>query len=134
MNGLAGLIVPMSESKRDPNLDIFNAPEVASYYSSLNYLTPCERLLFDQYLSWGMTILESGSGWRRKTSYLSSIAGRYVGADYAAAMIAACQRKFPNLEFEVVGATDLSIFTASSPGVPAWSAARANPSSTLRWD
>jgi hypothetical protein len=62
MNGLAGLIVPMSESKRDPNLDIFNAPEVASYYSSLNYLTPCERLLFDQYLSWGMTILDLGVG------------------------------------------------------------------------
>jgi SAM-dependent methyltransferase len=104
----------MSESKRDPNLDIFNAPEVASYYSSLNYLTPCERLLFDQYLSRGMTILDLGVGGGRTTSYLSSIAGRYVGADYAAAMIAACQRKFPNLEFEVVGAADLSIFTASS--------------------
>jgi SAM-dependent methyltransferase len=98
----------------DPNLDTYNSPEVTAYYSSLNYLTPCERLLFDEYLSPGMTILDLGVGGGRTTSYLSSIASRYVGADYAAEMIAACRRKFPNLEFENVGAADLSIFAASS--------------------
>src|SRR5580704_1394749 len=106
--------VPMSQLTRDPNLDTYNSPELTSYYSSLDYLTPCERLLFDQYLSPGMTILDLGVGGGRTTSYLSSIAKWYVGADYAAEMIAACQRKFPNLEFENVGAADLSIFAASS--------------------
>jgi SAM-dependent methyltransferase len=98
----------------DPNLDAYNSPEVTAYYSSLNYLTPCERLLFDEFLSPGMTILDLGVGGGRTTPYLSSIATRYVGADYAAEMIAACRRKFPNLEFENVGAADLSIFSASS--------------------
>jgi len=104
----------MSESRQDPNLDTYNSPEVASYYSSLNYLTPCERLLFDKYLSPGMTILDLGVGGGRTTPYLSSIARRYVGADYAAEMIAACQKKFPSLEFETVGAADMSIFAGSS--------------------
>jgi SAM-dependent methyltransferase len=98
----------------DRNLEAYNSPEVTSYYSSLNYLTPCERLLFDEYLSPGMTILDLGVGGGRTTPYLSSIASRYAGADYAAEMIAACRRKFPNLEFENVGAADLSIFAASS--------------------
>jgi SAM-dependent methyltransferase len=114
MNRLAGSTAPTSESGRDPNFDIYNSPEIASYYSSLNYLTPCEQLLFHEYLSSGMTILDLGVGGGRTTSYLSSIAGRYVGADYAAEMIAVCQRKFPNLQFETVGADDLSIFAASS--------------------
>jgi SAM-dependent methyltransferase len=98
----------------DPNLNTYNSPEVTAYYSSLNYLTPCERLLFDEYLSLGMTILDLGVGGGRTTPYLSSIATRYVGADYAAEMIAACRSKFPGLEFENVGAADLSIFAASS--------------------
>jgi SAM-dependent methyltransferase len=98
----------------DPNLDAYNSPEVTAYYSSLNYLTPCERLLFDEYLSPGMTILDLGVGGGRTTPHLSSIASRYVGADYAAKMIAACRRKFPNLEFENVDAADLSIFAAST--------------------
>jgi SAM-dependent methyltransferase len=114
MNWLAGWTVPMSESRQDPNLDTYNSPEVASYYSSLNYLTSCERLLFDEYLSPGMIILDLGVGGGRTTPYLSSIAQRYIGADYASEMIAACQRKFPGLEFKTVGAADLSIFAASS--------------------
>jgi SAM-dependent methyltransferase len=98
----------------DPNLAAFNSPEVTSYYSSLNYLTPCERLLFDEYLSPGIAILDLGVGGGRTTPYLSSIAGRYVGADYAAEMIAACRRKFPNLGFENAGAADLTVFAGSS--------------------
>jgi SAM-dependent methyltransferase len=98
----------------DRNLAAFNSPEVTSYYSSLNYLTPCERLLFDEYLRPGMTILDLGVGGGRTTPYLSSIASQYVGADYAPEMISACRRKFPNLEFETVGAADLSIYAPSS--------------------
>jgi SAM-dependent methyltransferase len=104
----------MSQLTRDPNLDTYNSSELTSHYSSLNYLTPCERLLFDEYLSPGMSILDLGVGGGRTTPYLSSLAGRYVGVDYAAEMISACRKKFPNLEFETADAADLSIFAESS--------------------
>src|ERR1700683_320873 len=108
------LDAPMSQLTRDPNLDTYNSPELTAHYSSLDYLTPCERLLFEEYLRPGMTILDLGVGGGRTTPHLSSLAGRYVGADYAPEMINICQKKFPNLEFENVNAADLSIFATSS--------------------
>ena len=61
-----------------------------------------------------MTILDLGVGGGRTTPYLSSLASRYVGADYAPEMINACRKKFPNLEFENAGAAALSVFATSS--------------------
>ena len=105
---------PDSQSKPDPNIQTYNSPEVATHYAALDYLTPCERLLFDEYLKPGMDILDLGVGGGRTSPHLSSIAGRYVGADYAAEMVAACRRKFPQLEFVVANAADLSSFASSS--------------------
>jgi SAM-dependent methyltransferase len=104
----------MPESTQDSNLETWRKPEVASYYSSLTYLTPCERLLFDEYLKPGMAILDLGVGGGRTTPHLSSIASRYVGADYSGEMIAACRQKFPSLQFETLDAADLSMFPAST--------------------
>jgi ubiquinone/menaquinone biosynthesis C-methylase UbiE len=103
----------MPESTPDANLETWSKPEVASYYSSLTYLTPCERLLFDAYLKPGMAILDLGVGGGRTTPHLSSVAGRYVGADYSGEMIAACRKKFPGLQFETLDAADLSMFADS---------------------
>src|SRR5580704_19256322 len=105
---------PDSHPKPDPNIYTYNSPEIASYYAALNYLTACERLLFDKYLRPGMDILDLGVGGGRLTPHLSSIAGRYVGADYGVEMVAACRKKFPQLEFEVANAADLSSFASSS--------------------
>ena len=102
------------DSEPDPNIPIYNAPAVAEYYAELNYLTPCERLLFDAYLRPGMAILDLGVGGGRTTAYLSSIAARYVGVDYASEMIVACRKKFPQLEFQTENASDLSRFATSS--------------------
>jgi SAM-dependent methyltransferase len=102
------------DSAPDPNVPIYNAPAVADYYAALNYLTPCERLLFDAYLRPGMAILDLGVGGGRTTAYLSSIAARYVGVDYAPEMVAVCRKKFPQLEFETESASDLSRFATSS--------------------
>jgi ubiquinone/menaquinone biosynthesis C-methylase UbiE len=104
----------MAQAMRETNLDTWNKPEVASYYSELNYLTPCERLLFDEFLSAGKAVLDLGVGGGRTTPYLSSLASRYIGADYAAEMIAVCQSKFPDLEFQTVDAADLSRFPSAS--------------------
>jgi ubiquinone/menaquinone biosynthesis C-methylase UbiE len=106
--------ISMADSKQDPNILTYNAPEVAEYYAALDYLTPCEKLLFDTYLKPGMSILDLGVGGGRTTPYLSAIAGKYVGVDYAEEMIAACRRKFPSLEFAVGDAADLSQFVSMS--------------------
>jgi ubiquinone/menaquinone biosynthesis C-methylase UbiE len=96
------------------NLSRYDVAEVASYYASLDYLTPCERLLFDSYIKKGNAVLDLGVGGGRTTRPLASRAAVYIGVDYAAAMVKSCQRKFPNLEFRIVDAADLSIFEDES--------------------
>ena len=102
------------DSEADPNIPTYNRPAVVEYYAALNYLTPCERLLFDTHIRPGMDILDLGVGGGRTTAYLSSTAARYVGVDYASEMVAACRKKFPQLEFETEFASDLSRFATSS--------------------
>ena len=41
----------MADSNPDPNIHTYNAPVVTQYYAALDYLTPCERLLFDACLA-----------------------------------------------------------------------------------
>jgi SAM-dependent methyltransferase len=81
---------------------------VAAHYASLDYLSPCEKALFDEFLKEGDAILDLGVGGGRTTPHLSRLTSRYVGVDYAAKMVAACQRKFPELEFLVADATNLA--------------------------
>ena len=88
--------------------------EVVSHYAALDYLTACERLLFDTYIKPGMAILDLGVGGGRTTPYLSQKAARYVGVDYSEEMVQSCGRKFPELEFQVCDASDLSGFSDSS--------------------
>jgi ubiquinone/menaquinone biosynthesis C-methylase UbiE len=96
------------------NIEIYSAPQVASHYASLNYLSPCERLIFDAHLRPEIDILDLGVGGGRTTPYLSKIASRYVGADYSEAMIRACRAKYPENEFLVADAANLSMFPESS--------------------
>jgi ubiquinone/menaquinone biosynthesis C-methylase UbiE len=105
---------PVTGRGVETNLHVYASPHVVSYYASLDYLTPCERLLFDCYLKPGSAILDLGVGGGRTTPYLAGRASHYVGIDYAAAMIKACQTKFPNLEFQVADAADLSAFQDQS--------------------
>ena len=91
-----------------PNQRTYCTSEVASHYAGLNYLTPCERLLFQSYIKPGMAVLDLGVGGGRTTSYLSRIASRYLGVDYSDAMIRTCRRKFPDLDFLLADASDLS--------------------------
>lgn len=104
----------MNQATKDPNLDVYNAGPVAAHYAALDYLSPCESLLFETYLKSGLTILDLGVGGGRTTPYLAKLASRYVGIDYAPQMIDACRQKFPNLEFRVTSADDLSAFETCS--------------------
>lgn len=96
------------------NLEIYSTPEVASHYASLDYLSPCEQLIFDTHLNDGIDILDLGVGGGRTTPYLSRLASRYVGADYSEAMVQACRAKFPYHEFLVADASNLGMFPDSS--------------------
>jgi SAM-dependent methyltransferase len=96
------------------NLRTYCVPEVAAHYAALNYLTPCEKLLFRSYIKRGMNVLDLGVGGGRTTSYLSRVASRYVGVDYSEAMVRACRKKFPDLDFLLADASDLSVFEDSS--------------------
>lgn len=92
------------------NLAIYQDSEVVAHYAGLEYLTACERLLFDTYLKPGMTILDLGVGGGRTTPYLSKLASFYVGIDYSEEMVQVCRGKYPSLQFEVADAADLSRF------------------------
>jgi ubiquinone/menaquinone biosynthesis C-methylase UbiE len=96
------------------NLRTYGIPSVASYYAALNYLTPCEKLLFQTYVKPGMRVLDLGVGGGRTTAYLSRIASRYVGVDYSEAMVQACRKKFPHLDFRLADASELSSFKDGS--------------------
>jgi len=61
-----------------------------------------------------MAILDLAMGGGRTTPYLSGLASRYVGVDYAHEMVAVCRNKFPGLEFREAHAADLRLFEARS--------------------
>jgi ubiquinone/menaquinone biosynthesis C-methylase UbiE len=96
------------------NLRTYRVPEVASHYAALTYLTPCEQLLFRSYIKPGMAVLDLGVGGGRTTPYLSSTASRYVGVDYSEPMVQVCKKKFPDLDFLLADASDLSAFEDAS--------------------
>jgi SAM-dependent methyltransferase len=101
------------ETKKS-SLQAYRDPKVVSHYAALDYLTACERLLFDTYIKPGMAILDLGVGGGRTTPYLSRKAARYVGVDYSEEMVQSCRRKFPEKEFLVCDASDLSGFSDAS--------------------
>jgi ubiquinone/menaquinone biosynthesis C-methylase UbiE len=104
----------MSARQGADNLRVYSAPEVASHYAALDYLTPCEKFLFSTYLKPGAAILDVGVGGGRTTPYLASTASRYAGLDYSEKMIRLCRERFPQLEFLVSDASDLVTFEDAS--------------------
>jgi SAM-dependent methyltransferase len=93
---------------------VYSKPEIAAHYAKLDYLSPCERILFDTHIRPGSKILDLGVGGGRTTVYLSQVASTYVGADYSEEMVRACEKKFPHLKFTLADAADLSAFADSS--------------------
>src|SRR5882724_7260234 len=91
------------------NLKTYDVPEVALHYASLDYLTSCERMLFETYIKPGSAVLDLGVGGGRTTGYLAGRASRYVGVDYATEMVKACRGRFPGVELMVADAADLSV-------------------------
>jgi SAM-dependent methyltransferase len=104
----------MAHLSAETNLRIYDSPETVAHYAALDYLTACERLLFETYIPQGSAVLDLGVGGGRTTGYLAKRASHYVGVDNAPAMIKACRAKFPGLEFVVADAANLSQFPDAS--------------------
>ncbi|HEY9752493.1 MAG TPA: class I SAM-dependent methyltransferase [Coleofasciculaceae cyanobacterium] len=104
----------------DRNQKTYTAAQVVRHYAQLQKLQPAEQTIFEQLRSRlpVMNMLDMGVGGGRTTQHFASRVKGYVGIDYSAEMIAACQRRFapiaPKIRFEVCDARDLSQFANDS--------------------
>jgi len=98
----------------DPNLNVYNKPDVVTLFARATELMPPERYVFGKYLRNGMDVLDVGVGGGRTTTFLAPRARQYLGTDYAAAMVAACRAKFPGVAFAEMDATDMAVIPDES--------------------
>ncbi len=104
----------------DRNQETYQTSSLVWYYTQLNKLQPAEQaileLLRDRLPT--MKMLDIGIGGGRTTQHFSSLAGEYIGIDYSAKMIAACQQRFAksprSINLQVVDARDLRQFADNS--------------------
>lgn len=90
------------------NRERYNSQDNVATYASSTGLMPAEEHLFGRHVHAGDDVLDLGVGGGRTTPALSASARRYVGVDFAEAMVLACRPRFPGLEFRVGDAADLS--------------------------
>ncbi len=100
----------------DPNQQLYAQRRIVQYYTQLQQLQPAEQTILNLFRDrWArMKMLDIGVGGGRTTAHFAPLAQEYVGIDYAAAMIAACQQRFATaslpLSFAVCDARDMSQF------------------------
>lgn len=89
------------------------------HYAQLSQLQPAEKTIFESLaprLS-QMKMLDIGVGGGRTTQHFAPAVAEYVGIDYSAEMITACQKRFPALPqavFKVCDVRNLSCFEDDS--------------------
>jgi ubiquinone/menaquinone biosynthesis C-methylase UbiE len=105
---------PHGTSHAEKTFEFYSDPTIVTDYEEQTYITACERLLVSTYIKPGMAILDIGVGGGRTSELLAAGASRYVGIDYVPEMIRICQTKYPQWEFLVASATDLSLFQDAS--------------------
>jgi ubiquinone/menaquinone biosynthesis C-methylase UbiE len=104
----------------DNNQKTYTSSGVVQHYAQLSALQPAEatvlKLLQTQLGS--MKMLDIGVGGGRTTQHFSKFAAEYMGIDYSANMIAACQKRFSASSdttlFQVCDARDMSRFKDNS--------------------
>ncbi len=105
---------------KDKNLKTYLTSDVVNYYQYLQQLQPAEetliKLLKNQLST--MTMLDLGVGGGRTTKHFLPLVKDYIGVDYSAAMISACQQRFMNtnksINLMVGDARNLSQFEDNS--------------------
>lgn len=104
----------------DKNKETYAKSNIVWHYTQLNLLQPAEKtildLLQDQLST--MKMLDIGIGGGRTTKHFAPLVEEYIGIDYSAEMIAACQQRFTassdNMSLEVADARDMDCFADNS--------------------
>jgi len=99
---------------RADNLTIFNTSNLVRSYDPDGGLTPAEHALVNNWIAPGSKVLDLGIGTGRTYPALSSLSSQYVGIDYSAAMVQAAKARFPEGDFRVADAADMSAFESES--------------------
>ena len=96
------------------NREVFDSVDLVGSYNPDGGLTPAEDRLIGAWVPPEPDVLDLGVGTGRTTPALRSIAGTYVGLDFAPAMIAAARRAHPGADLRVGDAAELSGFEDAS--------------------
>ena len=96
----------MSNSRltRDKNYKTYKNSKIVEYYQQISQLQPAEqtliKLLKDRLSTFKM--LDMGVGGGRTTQHFAPLVKEYIGIDYSAEMITACQQRCINLDNSIV--------------------------------
>jgi SAM-dependent methyltransferase len=106
---------PVGDEQDRVNRSVYHSPDVARWYRSTR-LSAAETaaLLKYQTAFAGRDVLDLGVGTGRTTRYLAPLARRYVGIDYAPAMVRHCRAAMPDIEVRQADMRDLTEFPESS--------------------
>lgn len=102
------------------NKRVYDSDSVAGHYTGLAELFPAERAILAQLEKDlpRLRMLDLGVGGGRTTLHFAHRVKRYEGADYSAAMIDGCRKRFPtpppNVAFSVADARELSAWPDAS--------------------
>jgi ubiquinone/menaquinone biosynthesis C-methylase UbiE len=87
----------------DKNQETYKSANIVSYYQQLRQLQPAEQtilhLLKDKLSTFKM--LDIGIGGGRTTQHFAPLVKEYIGIDYSAEMITACQQRFLNVSWSI---------------------------------
>ncbi|MEM9451569.1 MAG: class I SAM-dependent methyltransferase [Cyanobacteria bacterium P01_E01_bin.6] len=81
------------------NQATYSSPNIVGHYTELKRLQPAEEAILErihQKLS-SMKMLDLGVGGGRTTKHFAPLVKEYVGIDYSAQMIEACEQRFPKI-------------------------------------
>ena len=94
----------------------YERDDVVKRYGKRSALFPAEEALIENFGPQivGKQVLDLGCGGGRTAPRLASIAGTYIGIDYAAPMVDICRERFPDLSFATGDATTLDGFDDAS--------------------
>jgi len=90
----------------------YESSDIVEDYAKQDALQPPEQTILDLLRNRlpQMNMLDIGVGGGRTTQHFAPLTKDYVGVDFAANMIQTCRKKFPELQFEVADAKNLSMF------------------------
>lgn len=105
---------------KEQNQTTYRASPIVNYYAQLNTLQPAEKAILEglKNQSSSLKMLDIGVGGGRTTQHFAKITSEYVGIDYSAEMISACNKRFSpssdKMQFEVCDARNMNQFADHS--------------------